>query len=160
VKLFSTAASITGEYGSLIINSAGNWSYAASNSQSVIQNLSSTTYLLDFFTIRSADNTTHSVIIGIKGADETNTADAITLSWNAPSEREDNTAIALSEIAGFKIYAGTTQGQYLGSITINDGSATNYTFEGVTTGTYYFAMTTLDTDGRESQHSAEIQINH
>jgi VCBS repeat-containing protein len=66
------AASSTGDYGSLIINSAGNWRYAASNNQSIIQNLSSTSYLVEFFAIHSADNTTRYVIITINGADETN----------------------------------------------------------------------------------------
>lgn len=82
----------------------------------------------------------------------------ITLSWVAPSEREDNTSIALSEIAGYKIYIGTTKGKYLGSVAINDGSATSYTFRNMQSGTFYFAITTRDTDGRESQHSKEITI--
>jgi hypothetical protein len=90
--------------------------------------------------------------------DETNTTANIDLSWVAPVEREDNGPIALSEIAGYKIYYGSTQGQYTNSLTINDGTATGYTFNGFATATYYFVLTTIDTEGRESQYSPEIAI--
>ena len=91
-------------------------------------------------------------------SDETNTTANVDLSWVAPAEREDNTPIALSEIAGYKIYYGSTQGQYPNSITISDSSATGHTFQSFTTGTYYFVVTTIDTEGRESQYSSEVTI--
>ncbi len=90
--------------------------------------------------------------------DETNTTANIDLSWVAPVEREDNGPIALSEIAGYKIYYGSTQGQYPNNITINDGSAVGYTFQNFTAGTYYFVITTIDTEGRESEFSAEVIV--
>lgn len=80
----------------------------------------------------------------------------IALSWIAPSQREDNTAIQLSEIAGYKIFYGTTQGQYTNNITINDSTADGYTFNDFSAGTYYFVVTTIDTAGRESQYSSVI----
>ena len=85
------------------------------------------------------------------------TAD-INLSWVAPSEREDNTAISLSEIAGYKIYYGTSPGSYSNSVNINDSTASSYKFSNFTKGTYYFAITTRDTEGRESQFSSSISV--
>ena len=85
------------------------------------------------------------------------TAD-INLSWAAPAAREDNSAISLSEIAGYHVFYGTTQGQYSSRITINDGTAAGYTFIDFHSGTYYFVVTTLDTEGRESQFSSEVVI--
>ncbi|MFV2005019.1 MAG: fibronectin type III domain-containing protein [Gammaproteobacteria bacterium] len=85
------------------------------------------------------------------------TAD-VNLSWVAPSEREDNTAISLSDIAGYKIYYGTTKGNYSNSISVNDGTATDYTFSKFSAGTYYFVITTRDVDGRESQYSSVVTI--
>ena len=82
----------------------------------------------------------------------------ISLSWAAPSERENNEPISLSEIAGYKIYYGTVENAYPNSIDINDGRAESYTFTGFSTGTYYFVLTTLDTEGRESQHSPAVKI--
>lgn len=82
----------------------------------------------------------------------------LTLAWIAPSERENNQPILLSDIAGYKIYYGNTQGTYKNSVTINDSVAENYTFTTLPTGTYYIVMTTLDTGGRESQFSSELTI--
>lgn len=89
--------------------------------------------------------------------DNTTRAD-INLSWTAPSERENNEPISLSEIAGYKVYFGTQQRNYSSSVDINDGSADGHTFSGFSAGTYYFALTTYDTAGRESQYSTEIKI--
>ena len=85
------------------------------------------------------------------------TAD-INLSWAAPAEREDSSSISLSEIAGYQVYYGKAQGQYSNSVTINDGTATGYTLANLPSGTYHFVMTTLDTEGRESQLSPEIVL--
>ncbi|RKZ55669.1 MAG: hypothetical protein DRQ44_17535, partial [Gammaproteobacteria bacterium] len=150
------AETVIGNYGSLTINTTGNWGYAADNSQAVIQNLLSGETLTDSLTVYSIDGTSHSVTIVIYGANENNSSADITLTWTAPAEREDNSALSLSAIAGYKIYYGTTQGQYSDSVTINDGTAVvNYTFTGLPAGTYYFVVTTTDTEGRESQYSPE-----
>jgi len=82
----------------------------------------------------------------------------INLTWVAPAEREDNQPISLSEIAGYKIYYGTTQGKYPNSINVNDGSASSYTLNNFTEGTYYFVVTTYDTEGRESQYSSVLTV--
>ena len=82
----------------------------------------------------------------------------VNLSWTAPSERENNEPISLSEIAGYKVYYGTEERHYPQSVNIQNGSATGYTFRNLSAGTYHFALTTYDTAGRESQYSAEIVI--
>ncbi|MES0328619.1 MAG: fibronectin type III domain-containing protein, partial [Gammaproteobacteria bacterium] len=106
--------------------------------------------------VSSVDGTTHTVVITIIGADEAGTPADVSLSWVAPSEREDNTPISLSEIAGYRIYYGTTQGQYTNSVDINDGIAEGYTFTALPAATYFFVVTTYDSEGRESQYSAEV----
>jgi len=153
---FKTAG-IAGNYGNLFIDTSGNWSYSTNNNQSVIQNLGSNNTLIESFTVYSADNTSHTILITINGVNETNTTSDITLSWASPTEREDNTPLTLSEIAGYKVYYGTTSGQYNNSTIINSGDTTSYLFEAFASDTYYFAITTLDTDGRESQKSTEVQ---
>jgi hypothetical protein len=80
----------------------------------------------------------------------------INLSWVAPAEREDNTPILMSEIAGYKVYYGTSQGQYTNSIDISDGTAEGYTIKDLPSGTYYIVVTTYDTDGRESGYSQSV----
>ena len=81
-----------------------------------------------------------------------------TLSWVAPSERDDGSALSLSEIAGFRIYYGTEPGNYSGTISIDDHSATQAVFAGVPSGTYFTVLTTVDADGRESLYSREVVV--
>ncbi len=80
----------------------------------------------------------------------------VKLSWVAPSQREDNNPISPAEIAGYKIYYGTTSGNYTKSVQINDNSVYDYTLTGLAKGTYYIVMTTRDSDGRESQYSSVV----
>jgi hypothetical protein len=90
-----------------------------------------------------------------EGSETTGLTD-VSLSWAAPSEREDSKPLSLSEIAGYKIYYGTSTKAYSDHIIIDHGSTDSYTFNNLTAGAYYFAITTFDTAGRESQHSTEI----
>lgn len=82
----------------------------------------------------------------------------LSLSWVAPSEREDNTPISMSEIAGYRIYYGTAPGDYQYDIEIND--AYNDAADiSLLQGTYYAVITTVDVDGRESVFSEEVILN-
>jgi hypothetical protein len=83
----------------------------------------------------------------------------INLSWVAPSTREDNTPIALSEITGYHIYYGTAPDDYTNQVDIDDGSAVQKTLTGLPSGTYYIVITTIDIDGRESLFSDVTTIN-
>ena len=80
------------------------------------------------------------------------------LSWVAPSAREDNSVLVLSDIAGFRIYYGTSSGDYSNTVKINDHTVTQAVLDGLPSGTYFVAVTTVDVDGRESTYSAEVVI--
>ncbi len=87
-------------------------------------------------------------------------SEAMTFSWIAPVAREDETPIAMSEIAGYRVYFGTETGNYTQSIEINDAYIDAITLDELdTAGTYYIVITTVDTDGRESTYSTEIVLN-
>jgi len=64
------AATSHGNFGSLTINATGYWSYAADNTQSLVQNLASGEVVTDILTVSSLDGTTHTVVISINGVDE------------------------------------------------------------------------------------------
>lgn len=82
---------------------------------------------------------------------------SVSLSWAAPTSRSDGTALALSEIAGYTLYYGSASGEYTNSIAINDPGTTSLTLDDLPVGTYYFVMTTRDTDGLESGYSAAAE---
>lgn len=93
---------------------------------------------------------------GSTGGGSTPTTGSLSLRWTAPSARSDGSALALSEIGGYKIYYGTSRGNYSGSYDQTNGAATSATVSNLASGTYYLAMSTYDRSGREGSRSAEV----
>lgn len=91
-------------------------------------------------------------------SDNNSVINMLGLTWTAPSEREDGTALSLSEIAGYRIYYGVEAGNYQNEIDINDITADQTQVADLASGTYHVVMTTIDTDGRESSYSPEVVI--
>ena len=83
-------------------------------------------------------------------------AQNINISWVPPVEREDGTPITMAEIAGYRVYYGTSQGKYTNNVDIADRTTMQATLSNLTTGTYYIVMTTYDMDGRESVFSKVV----
>lgn len=80
-------------------------------------------------------------------------AGSATLSWTAPTTNSDGTA--LTDLAGYKVYYGTTSGVY--SSNVDAGNVTSYQLTGLTDGaTYYFAITAYDTSGNQSAYSSQV----
>ena len=82
-----------------------------------------------------------------------NTASAVTLTWDAPLTRLDNTPLPPGEIARYRIYYGTKEGDYPNYFDLDDGTATQVKITDLSPGTYYFVMKTYDTNGIESKYS-------
>ncbi|WP_087684106.1 retention module-containing protein [Agarilytica rhodophyticola] len=65
------AETLTGTYGDLTINAAGEWTYSAVNSQAAIQALAPGQTLTETFTVTNADGvTTQDIVITINGNDD------------------------------------------------------------------------------------------
>ena len=77
---------------------------------------------------------------------------SVTLSWSPPTENTDGTT--LTDLAGYRIYWGTTSGSYPNSVTIDNPGLTTYVVENLTAGTYEFVATSYNTSGVESDYSA------
>ena len=75
-----------------------------------------------------------------------------TLSWTAPTQNEDGSA--LEDLAGYKIYWGTTPGNYTNSATIDTVGTTTYVVENLSPGTYEFVATAYNASGVESRYSS------
>ena len=74
-----------------------------------------------------------------------------TLSWTAPTENEDGST--LTDLAGYKIYWGTTPGVYTNSVTIDTPGTTTYLVDNLSPGTYQFVATAFNAAGVESRYS-------
>ena len=75
------------------------------------------------------------------------------LSWDPPTTNADGTN--LTDLAGYKVYYGSTSGNY--NTVIDAANVTSYTVTNLTNNaTYYFATTAYDTSANESGYSNEV----
>ena len=74
-----------------------------------------------------------------------------TLTWQPPTQNSDGTA--LTDLAGYNIYWGTTPGSYPNSVTINNPGLTTYVVDNLAPGDYEFVATAFNESGVESQYS-------
>jgi hypothetical protein len=75
-------------------------------------------------------------------------ANAASLAWKANTD---------SDLAGYKVYKGTSSGAYAAPVTTLPKTTTSYTVAGLQTGTtYFFVITAYDNAGNESLYSSEV----
>jgi hypothetical protein len=75
------------------------------------------------------------------------------LSWQAPTKNVDGSN--LTNLAGYKIYYGTSSKNYTQSVSVSGASTTTWTLS-LAPGTYYFALTAVDASGGESSKTNEV----
>jgi len=150
---------VVGHYGYFFIDEAGEWGYLAINTKTDIQALFSGDALEESFSVSTVDGTSHEVSVKILGVDEAFNKKTINLSWFAPLERGDGGSLSPSEIGGYHVYYGYQSGHYIYDRKVVDGAKQSFSLSGLATGTYYIAMTTYDSDGRESEYSKEIVVS-
>jgi hypothetical protein len=75
-----------------------------------------------------------------------------TLSWTAPSQNSDGTA--LSDLSGYYVYYGTRPGVY--TVQVDVGKTTQHAVDQLGQGTYYFSVTAYDGNSNESDFSNEV----
>jgi hypothetical protein len=71
-----------------------------------------------------------------------------TLTWNPPTQNTDGST--LNNLAGYKVYWGTSQGNYTNSVTVNSPGLATYVVDQLTPATWYFAVSAINTVGVES----------
>ncbi len=76
---------------------------------------------------------------------------AATLSWTPPTQNTDGTP--LTDLVGYNIYYGTNSTALSSKVALTNPGLTAYTVSNLSTGTYYFAITAVDSVGAESAQS-------
>ncbi len=74
-----------------------------------------------------------------------------TLNWTPPTQNTDGSN--LMDLAGYKIYYGTSPDSYLNQITINNPGVTTYVVDNLTPNTWYLVSTAFNSSGMESDVS-------
>lgn len=86
------------------------------------------------------------------GTTPTATTGSATLSWVAPTQNNDGSA--LTNLAGYNIYYGTDSTALTQMIQVGNAAALSYVVTGLAKGaTWYFAVTSYSTAGQESAPS-------
>ncbi len=76
------------------------------------------------------------------------------LSWTPPTENTDDST--LTDLAGYKIYYGTSPGSYSNTEIINNPGLTSFLIESLASADWYFVMTAFNSSGVESSYSTEV----
>lgn len=79
---------------------------------------------------------------------------SVELTWIAPTENDDGTP--LLDLAGYKIYYGTSSGSYTSIDTVADPSALSHTVSGLVAGDWYFTATAYNLSDVESVYAVEV----
>ena len=108
----------------------------------------------NLITVTAQDSTGATASRTILVKRETEGTGSVTLSWEAPTTRADGSPLA--NLAGYNIYYGRMSGVYDYEINIDNPGVTTYVVEGLTPGTWYFVLTSYDSDGIESDYSEEV----
>ncbi len=94
--------------------------------------------------------------VSVDGAAVTNAS----LTWTPPTTRMNGSTLFDSDIASYKVYYGTTiSGPYPNIVPVAKSACTPScvaTITGLSSGTYYFVVTVIDTAAYESGYSTEV----
>jgi hypothetical protein len=77
-----------------------------------------------------------------------------TLTWTPPTQNTDGSA--LTNLAGYKVYWGTSQGNYTNSVTIANPGLATYVVDQLTPARWYFVVTAYSNAGFESGYSTPV----
>ena len=70
------------------------------------------------------------------------------LTWNPPTQNTDGSP--LNNLAGYRVYWGTSQGNLSNSATLNNPGLSSYLVDQLTPATWYFALSAVNSAGVES----------
>jgi hypothetical protein len=79
---------------------------------------------------------------------------SIDVTWTAPTANTNGSA--LTDLAGYTIYYGTSPTALTQSVSIPNAGATDHVVQGLSGGTWYFAVKAYTSAGLQSSYSAII----
>lgn len=90
------------------------------------------------------------------GASTTAAAGSATLTWTAPTENENGTA--LTDLSGFRVLYGLSPSALTQSAELTNPGLRSYVVEGLPAGKWYFAMTALAGSGPTARESQQTNV--
>ncbi|MEO0971999.1 MAG: putative Ig domain-containing protein [Pseudomonadota bacterium] len=81
---------------------------------------------------------------------------SVTLDWNPPTENTDDSG--LTDLTSYRIYVGVEPGNYTDQVEVDNPGLSSFVVERMDAGTYYFAITAVNSLGIESDFSNEVTV--
>ena len=91
------------------------------------------------------------------GATTSPTSDNVTLSWSAPTENTNGSA--LTNLTGYIIYYGTSASAMTQTIDINTVGMLTYVVDNLSAGSWYFQIVAVNAAGVQSSPSATVSAS-
>ena len=82
----------------------------------------------------------------------------ISISWAAPTTRQDGSALSTGELGGYDIFVIAEQSGNDEVINVSDPNVTSYTYKPQVADTYFFSITSYDASGMSSDMSETVSI--
>ena len=120
--------------------------------QSLSGNIAPTRALSPASTASSTDTSTPSSTP--KSTPGASTKASVDVTWSAPTANTNGSA--LTNLAGYTIYYGTSPSSLNQSVKVSNAGATDYVVQGLSSGTWYFAVTAYTNSGLQSSYSAVV----
>jgi hypothetical protein len=94
---------------------------------------------------------------GSSSGSSSTSSDSVTVSWSAPTDNTNGTA--LTNLAGYNIYYGTNSTDLSRKISLTTVGLLTYVVTNLSSGTWYFYITSVNTAGVESSPSAVVSAS-
>lgn len=94
------------------------------------------------------------VSVATPGSSSVKATRNVEVSWSAPTANTDGSA--LTDLAGYRVYYGTSPGALSQSVDVPKAGAIDYVVPGLKTGTWYFAVAAYTNTGLESTRSKVV----
>ncbi len=107
--------------------------------------------------VASTPVTSTSSSSGSSSGATTSTSDNVTLSWSAPTENTNGSA--LTNLAGYIIYYGTSASAMTQTIDINTVGMLTYVVDNLSAGSWYFQIVAVNSAGEQSSPSATVNVS-
>lgn len=154
-ELFGTpTASDAGDFPNISISASGGRSYASLPDFSIQVTLPANTAAPSGSSSGTTSSSTSSSSSS-SGAAPISGRGSVTLSWSAPTENTNGSA--LTDLAGYSIYYGTSATTMTNMISINTVGMLTYVVSELTPGTWYFAVVAVSDSGMESNPSTTVE---
>ncbi len=152
--LFIAALTLSGcKGGGVSSNATTNVNVAHNTDAQTLNNPAWSTETANGTANETVNETRHTEAAGYRHAPPTR------LQWLAPATRADGSKLYTGEIHGYKIYYKLRHQHVFRIIQVDDASSTHYPLKEFIPGVYEFSISTLDTEGLESQRSELVAVN-